>query len=73
VKINLFSQDGALATSYELSNATVVSDAVDILQDGTKRIPVEEVAFDYTRIKQSVFLPSGPVNRCWDRTAKGPC
>lgn len=70
--IDLFDPTGG-TTRYELEDVMVIGMIVKSVQDGKKYALVEEVSFDYSRIKQTVFTPSGPVQFCWDKKNYMPC
>jgi type VI protein secretion system component Hcp len=72
--IDLFAPDGrTVLTSYQLTNIIVVGAIVNSVEDGKKRALIEEVSLDYTKIEQTVFTTSGPVEACWDRAHNTTC
>lgn len=67
VTIDLF--DPTVLTRYELENVVVLGTIVKSVKDGKQYALVEEVSFDYARIKQTV----GSVQRCWNRIENKTC
>jgi type VI protein secretion system component Hcp len=60
-------------TSYDLTDVVVMGAIVKTVQEGKKNVLIEEVSLNYSKIKQIVYTPSGPVERCWDRAQNAAC
>lgn len=70
VSIDIFLPIGtAILTNYELSNAVPIGSKVRSVLDGNRTVLIEEVTFDYEKIKQRV----GTVEECWDRLQNKEC
>jgi type VI secretion system Hcp family effector len=74
VSIDIFVPTGkTILTNYELSNVIPIGSTVRSVQDGNKTVLIEDITFDYEKIKQIVFSTSGPVEECWDRSQNSSC
>lgn len=73
-RIDLFKPDGTtVLTSYELTDVVVMGISVDSVQDGEKRVLIEEILLDYGTIRQTVLTASGEAKFCWDKVANALC
>lgn len=72
--VAIFRADGTtVLTRYELTDIVVMGAVVKSVRSGNTNVLIEEVSLDYTKIKQTVFTSSGPVETCWDRAQNAAC